>query len=381
MEFDLSEEQLEYREAVIAFAGKRLGGDSAESMRTFDRARWEACAELGIQGLPIAPEYGGGGADILTTTVAMEALGYGCSDHGLLFSIHAHLWSVMMPIVEFGTEAQKQEWLPPLADGRWVGAHGMSEPGSGSDAFSLRTRAERAGDEYVLNGTKTFVTNAPVSDLVLVFANVAPEKGMWGVTAFGLPRDTPGMSVGQPFQKMGLNASPMSEVVLEDCRVPVSSRIGAEGQGAAIFNHSMKWERSLILASTVGAMAREVERSVEYARERKQFGKRIGDFQLVASRLADMKLRAEVSRLLLYRAAHLFDRGQDNAMEAALAKLYISEAAVDSGLDAVRVRGGYGYMAEYGVEESLRDAIGGTLYSGTSDIQRLLVARGLGFAP
>ena len=382
MDYALSAEQATLRETVRDFARRQLEGDaSAGAHDGFRRDLWKRCGEFGILGLPVPKEYGGSGLDVLTTTVAMEALGYGCPDHGLLFSMHAHMWAVVTPIIAFGTEEQRARLLPALSDGSQVGAHGISEPGSGSDAYALSTTAVRDGDDYILNGTKTFVTNAPVADLVLVFATVNRKRGMWGLTAFLVEKGTPGLSVSKPFRKMGLTTSPMGEVILDNCRVPVTARLGNEGQGAMIFNHSMGWERSCILASQVGRMERQLERSVTYAREREQFGKPIGTFQLVAAKVADMKVRLETSRLLLYRAAWQQAQGNDVGLDSAMAKLYISESAVASGLDAVQLHGGYGYMEEYGVERELRDAIGGTLYSGTSEIQRLLIARHLGLAP
>jgi alkylation response protein AidB-like acyl-CoA dehydrogenase len=342
---------------------------------------WRACADFGIQGLPIPEEYGGSGQDPLTTMLAMEALGRGCPDQGLLFSIHAHMWSIEMPILKFGTPEQRARYLPKLCDGSMIGAHGMTEPDTGSDAFGMRTRAVRQGDHYVLNGSKMFVTNAPEADLLLAFATVAPERGMWGITAFLIERNTPGLSIGNHIDKMGLTTSPMAEVVLEDCEIPAENLLGREGQGSVIFNHSMAWERSCILASTVGALDRQLDECVLYARERHQFGKPIGSFQLVAARIADMKVRLETARLLLYRAAWTHSSGGNNALEGALAKLYISEAAVQSGLDAIQIHGGYGFMKEFGIERDLRDAVGARLYSGTSEIQRLLIARHLGLSP
>ncbi len=380
MDFAWSDEQLAFREAVVDFAGKTLNErlEEREPAGEFPRELWEACAEFGIQGLPFPTEYGGTDTDLLTTMLAMEGLGYACKDHGLLFSIHAHMWSVAMPILGFGTAEQRSRYLPGLIDGTLVGAHGMSEPDSGSDAFSLRTRAEKHGDRYVLNGTKTFVTNAPVADLFLAFASVDRERGMWGVTAFVIERDTPGLSVGRAIGKMGLKTSPMAEVTFTDCELPAEARVGQEGQGARIFNHSMGWERSCILATDVGAMERQLETSIEYARTRQQFGKPIGSFQLVASKIVDMKLALETSRLLLYRAAWAQAEGHEAGIEAALAKLHISESAVQAALDAIQVHGGYGYMTEFEVERELRNMIGGRLYSGTSEIQRLIIARHLG---
>jgi hypothetical protein len=242
----------------------------------------------------------------------------------------------------------------------------------------LRTRAERRDDGYVINGTKMFVTNAPVADLAVVFATLDPAKGMWGITAFLVERGTPGFTVSRDLEKMGLRTAPMAELVLQDCYLPLENRLGPEGAGARIFNSSMEWERSCILASNVGAMERQLEECIEYARERRQFDQPIGKFQSVANRIVDMKVRLETARLLLYKVAWLKKSGRPAVMEAALAKLYLSECFVQSGLDAIRAHGGYGYMTEFEVERDLRDAIGGMLYSGTSDIQRNIIARLLG---
>lgn len=380
MDFVLSAEQLELRSNMAAFARQYLAETPAEG-EGFRRDLWERCGTFGVLGLPLPEEFGGSSHDVLSTTLAMEALGYGCRDHGLLFSMHAHMWAVATPILAFGSPAQKARYIPGLADGSIIGAHGISEPECGSDAYAMRTRAVRDGDSYVLNGTKTFVTNAPVGDLFVVFATVNPKRGMWGITAFLIDKGTPGLGVSKPFHKLGLRTSPMGEVILDECRVPVGARLGAEGQGATIFNHSMGWERSCILGSQVGRMEWQLERCVAYAQERQQFGKPIGNFQLVAAKLADMKVRLETSRLLLYRAAWQVLSGADAAMDAAIAKLYISEAAVTSALDAVQLHGGYGYMEEYDAARELRDAVGGTLYSGTSEIQRMLIARHLGLSP
>jgi alkylation response protein AidB-like acyl-CoA dehydrogenase len=383
MDFSWTKEQLELRAAAIDFARQTLneGFEAREKGSEFSRQSWSECARFGIQGMPIPEEFGGGAHDVLTTMLVMEGLGYACLDQGLLFSLHAQMWAVETPLVRFGTDDQKKRYLPKLCDGSLIGAHAMSEPDSGSDAFALSTRAELRGDRYVLNGSKTFVTNAPVADLFLVFATVDKKKGMWGITAFLVDKDTRGLSTGSPLQKLGLTTSPMSEVFLEDCEIPVENRLGRVGQGSAIFNHSMAWERSCILGSVVGAMERELEVCVEHAKTRKQFGKAVGNFQLIAARLADMKLRLEACRLLLYRAAWAFGQGEPNALEAAMAKLMISEASVQSSLDAIQIHGGYGYMREYQVERHLRDNVGSRLYSGTSEIQRLIVARQLGLMP
>lgn len=377
MDFSWTPDQLAFRTSVREFARNELDSASPEA-RGFSRDLWQKCARFGIQGLAVPEEYGGSQADVLTTMLAMEALGYGCRDNGLLFSLHAHMWAVLVPILKFGTAEQKSRWLPALCDGSLVGAHGMTEPDSGSDSFDLKTTAERKGDRYVLNGTKTFVTNAPVADLFIVFATVNRARRMWGITGFVIPRDTPGLTVSPPIRKMGLKTSPMAEVILDGCELGPEHLLGREGQGSAIFNHSMGWERSCILASAVGGMERQLDACVKYVKERKQFGKPIGSFQLVASRIVDLKVRLETSRLLLYRTAWSHASGTITALEAAVAKLYISESAVSSALDAVQLHGGWGYTEEFGIEREVRDSIAGRLYSGTSEIQRLIIARGLG---
>jgi alkylation response protein AidB-like acyl-CoA dehydrogenase len=383
MDFSWSEEQLQLRKAVIDFARQALNGDFArrEKIGEFSHDAWRECANFGVQGMPLPERFGGSARDVLTTMLAMEALGYACLDQGLLFSLHAQMWAIEMPLLKFGTDAQQQRYLPGLCDGTLIGAHGISEPGSGSDAFSMRTRAERRGDRFVLNGSKTFVTNAPVADLFVLFATVDPRKGMWGVTGFIIEKGTRGLTVGPKLDKMGLTTSPTSEVFLEDCEVAAEQMIGKVGQGATIFNHAMAWERSCILASTVGAMEHELEVCLKHAKERTQFGKPIGNFQLIAAKLADMKVRLESCKLLLYRAAWAFGQGEPNGLEGAIAKLSISEAAVVSALDAIQIHGGYGYMREYHVERHLRDNVAARLYSGTSEIQRLIVARHLGLTP
>jgi alkylation response protein AidB-like acyl-CoA dehydrogenase len=380
MDFSWSTEQLELRDAVIELGRSLARTDliDRDAAGTFSRELWTRCAEFGIQGLPFPEEYGGSGVDILTTVLAMEALGYACPDSGLIFGINAQMWSVQMPILRHGSAAQRRCYLPALCSGTSIGAHGMSEPDSGSDAFSLRTVAERRNDHYVLNGTKTFVSNAPVADVFLVFATVERTKGALGVTGFLVERGFPGFRVGKEIHKMGLRTSPMAELVFDDCCVPVENRLGREGRGASIFNDSMEWERACIMACCLGAMQRQLEACVRYARERMQFGKPIGEFQSVSNRLVDMKLRYETARLLLYRAAWAKQRQRAAGTEAAEAKLYLSDAWVKSCLDAVQIHGGYGYTTEYEIERDLRDAVGSTLYSGTSEIQRAIIARSLG---
>jgi alkylation response protein AidB-like acyl-CoA dehydrogenase len=381
MDFDLTQEQRALRDSIHAFARRELNDDVVERDKsgTFSREAWRKCAEMGVLGLPVPEEYGGAGADALTTMVALEALGRACTDNGLIFSVNAQMWACETPIVRFGTEEQKRRWLPGLCDGSVIAAHGMSEPGSGSDAFSLSTTARRdGGGGYVLDGSKTFVTNAPESDLFVVFGTIDKELGFAGVTAFLVEQGTPGLTVGKPLSKMGLRTSPMGELFFEGCEVPAENLLGKPGQGMLVFDTSMSWERSCILASTVGTMDRQLERSLAYARERRQFGQPIGSFQAVSHRLVDMRLRLDTARLLLYRLGWLIDRGETTTLESALVKLYLSECYVRSSLDALQVHGGYGYMTEYELERDVRDAIGSRLYSGTSELQYEVAAKNMG---
>lgn len=380
MDLSFTPEQEALRAEVLRFARAELGADlhDLEREQALSLDGWRKCAGMGIHGLPFPAAYGGADADIVTTMVAMEALGCGCRDSGLIFAINAQMWAVQMPILEFGTEAQKSRFLPGLIAGRLIGAHGMSEPGSGSDSSSLATTAVRRGDRWILNGTKTFVTNAPLADVFVVFATTNPGSGFMGVTGFVIEKNAPGLRLSQPIEKMGLKTSPMSEVILEDCEVPLDALLGREGGGANVFKTSMAWERGCLLASYVGAMERQLETCVAYAKARRQFGRPIGKFQSVANRLVDMKVRMETSRLILYRVGWLKSRGEDAIMDAAIAKLHLSESWVQSCLDAIQIHGGYGYMTEFELERDLRDAIGGRLYSGTSEIQRNVIAAQLG---
>jgi alkylation response protein AidB-like acyl-CoA dehydrogenase len=378
--FLLSPEQTELRDRVADFARRQLVANiqAHDHEGSFWREGWLRCARFGIQGLPIPPEYGGSGEGMLTTIAAMEGLGYGCRDNGLVFSLNAQMWSFEMPVLLFGTEEQKRRYLPALCSGEMIAVHGMTEPGAGSDPSGISTRAERRGGHYLLNGTKSFITNGPVADAVLVFATLDPSRGFAGVTGFLIDRGTAGLTFGRSQEKMGLRTSPLGEVILEDVQVPVESRLGPEGAGMAIFNASMEWERSCIFASHVGAMERQLEEAVSYARQRRQFGKPIAKFQSVADRLVEMRVRLDASRLLVYRVGWLKDQGKSAVSEAAVAKYFVSEAHVRSSLDALQIHGGYGYMKEFEVERELRDAVGGTLYSGTSEIQRRIIAAYLG---
>jgi len=380
MVLELSDDQLKLQKGAIEFARQRLGRNIIDRDRSeiFDRDDWKACAEFGVLGMPVPTAYGGLGLGLSDLIAVMEGLGYGSRDAGILFSLNAHLWTVVIPILLFGTEEQKRRFLPSLINGELIGANAATEPNSGSDLMSMRTLAVKKSDGYRLTGQKTFCTNAPVADVFVLYATVDPSLGATGITAFVVDAGTAGLSVSRPMAKMGLRTSPMAEVLLDDCQVPADRLLGREGRGAAIFDCSMEWERGCILAADLGVMQRQIEDCIRHARERKQFGQPIGKYQSVANRIVDMKIRLETCRPMVYRIGWLKDMGRNARIEAAIAKLHVSESFVQSSLDAMRTFGSYGYLTEQGIERELRDGLGGVFYSGTSDIQRNIIARSLG---
>ena len=380
MDFDWTPEQEAAYQTMVVFGRRELNDDlvTRDHDHEFNQRGWKACAEIGVQGLPVPLDYGGAGVDPVTIARALEGLGYGCADNGLLFSLGAHMWSAEIPLVRFGTEEQKRRFLPGMTDGSIIAVQCMSEPQTGSDAFAMSTSAEVHGDAVILHGTKTFITNAPVADVFVVFARTDRTKSIGGICAVIVERDTPGVQVGRPFRKMGLRTSPMSEVSFDGCEVPLGNVLGSLGAGMAIFNTSMDWERSFILATAVGTMQRQLERCVTYAKERRQFGQPIGKFQAVSHRIVDMRVRLDAARLLLYQLAWKKAQGRNTAVEASIVKLFISDAYLHSSLDALQIHGGSGYMEESELEREVRDAIGSRIYSGTSDIQRNIIAGRMG---
>ncbi len=342
---------------------------------SFTRQEWSACAELGL----LAPDPScSSSRSLLMAARMMEAFGFAYEDMGLVFAVCAHRFACVGPIEAFGSAELKQRMIPELAAGRWVGAHAITEQDAGSDSFALSTEAALDGDAYVLNGSKSFVTNGPAADVYIVYGRTSPKHGVMGISAFAVERESRGLVVGPLHEKMGLESAPASAIELRDCRVPVGNLLGREGQGTLVFEHAMQRERTGLFAAFLGLMDRQVAEAIEYSQQRRQFGRRIGEFQAVSHRIAEMKSRSEAGRWLLYRALWLLDRGEPARLETSLAKLAVSEAAVQCALDLVRLRGGAGYLRAQGVERGLRDAIGGLLSSGTSDLQRELIAQELG---
>jgi alkylation response protein AidB-like acyl-CoA dehydrogenase len=381
VDFGLTEDQRALRTRVIAFARDRLGHSAAADERsgTFPWKDWRACAGHGVLGWPVPAAYGGSGLDPLTTMIALEALGYGCRDNGLVFAINNHLWGCVIYLLEHGSQEQKDRYLKPLCDGSLIGAHALSEPEAGSDMLSMTSTARREGDHYVLNGTKWFVSNAPVADVFVTFARTS-ERGsaQQQLSAFLVTTDLPGVTKVRDFAKLGLRSTPMGAVQFSETPVPAENLIGQEGAGYSVFSSTIEWERAFIFASHVGAMQRLLESSIDHATSRRQFGRPIGSFQGVSHQIAEMKIRLELARLILYQVGWLKREGRMALLESTIAKIFISESLVQTALGAVQVHGARGYLEDWGIERELRDALGAPIYAGSSSVQRGILAELLG---
>ncbi|WNV86424.1 acyl-CoA dehydrogenase family protein [Umezawaea sp. Da 62-37] len=366
--------------AAIENLGDVLSKDHVErdGRGEFGDDAWKRVRETGLLGLPFDPEWGGLGQDLLTTMYVLEGLGYGCRDGGLNFSTSTHVVSAGVPLQRFGSNYLKDRYLRRICDGTAIGAHAITEPEGGSDVMAMRTSATPDGDDYVLDGSKAFVSNGPIADVFVVYARTGKRGSPAAITAFLVDRDTPGLSVGKPIAKMGLRTSPLCELFLDGCRVPKANVLGSVGAGFLILDHVMKWEILCSFVINAGEMRHRLERCVEYANSRKQFGKPIGQYQSVANKIVEMKIAVENSRKWLYDTAERLQNGENVTVDIAISKLITSEGNVSSALAAVQVFGGYGYTAEYGLEKDLRNAVAGTIYSGTSDIQRQRIASMIG---
>lgn len=374
MNLKFTKKQNQLYSKVIDFARYNL----SESADQFDRQQWQKCAEFGVLGWFIPKQYGGRGLSVVSTVFALEALGYGCPDNALTLGLNGQMWSVQEPILQFGTAQQKKHYLPKLCSGELIATHAMTEKHSGSDSFNLNSTAKAVAGGYLINGKKSYLGLAPVADLALVFANTNPRAGQWGISAFLVDTHAGGVKLSPGLEKMGLKSNPLGEIEFNDCFVDESQRLGPEGIGVSLFTQSMDWERGFVFASHVGAMARQLDQCIEFSRERKQFDQPIAKFQAVSHRIAEMKSRLEISRLLINNVARLKDLDQPAMLEAAMTKLFVSEAFVSNSMDAIRIHGALGYLTDYEIERDLRDATAGVIYSGTSDIQRNIIASILG---
>jgi butyryl-CoA dehydrogenase len=374
---ELSDEHKMIRKMVREFAVgevKPLARELDES-GTVSWDLYKKMAELGLLGMPFPEEWGGGDTDTLGYSIGVEEISRVCGSTGL--SMAAHISLGTYPIFEFGTEEQKREYVPDLASGRRLAGFGLTEPNAGSDAGGTQSTAVRNGDHYILNGSKCFITNAGVGEVFVVTAVTDKEAGAHGITAFIIEKDTPGFSPGKKEDKLGCRGSDTGELIMEDCKVPAENLLGEEGEGFKIFLHTLDGGRISIGAMALGIAQGALDASIEYAKERKQFGKPIAKFGAVYDMIAEMATEIEAARLLVYDASMRKDEGEPYTIPSAMAKLYASEVAVRAARNAIQIHGGYGYMKEYDVERFWRDAKITTIGEGTSEIQKLVIGRHL----
>ena len=381
MDFRFTEEQLAFYKSVKDFASRVVepGAHERDVEGRFDRSVWDALGGFGLLGLPVPEEFGGSGADIVTTCLALEALAEGGHDAGLGLSVGAHITIGTVPIWLHGSEEQKRRYLPELCSGKKIGAMAITEPEAGSDAAAIKTRARRDGNDWIINGSKIFITNGSIADSVIVIAVTDPDAGAGrGVTAFIVETDNPGFSVEKDLDKMGTRSSPLSFLHFDDCRVSNDAVLGDEGSALwQVAFECFDWERCVMIASSVGGMKASLDASLAYLKQRMAFGKPLAKHQAMQHKVADMKAHLDAARLLLYRAAWMKQEGLPHQTEASVAKLFVAEAAMRNALEATQIFGGYGYIKEYPVERSIRDAKLISIGGGTSEIQKMIIAREL----
>ncbi len=377
MRLELAEEQRMVQSLAREFAEQEVKPVAAECDREarFPHATVKRMGELGLLGITVPERFGGGGGDTLAYVLALEEIATACASHAVVMSVNNSL--VCDPLLKFGTAAQHERFLRPLASGKGLGCFALTEPQAGSDATNQATLARRDGNGYVLDGRKVFITNGRESTVALVFAQTDPARGRRGISAFLVEKGTPGFTVPKVEDKLGLRASDTAEFVFEGCRVPEDNRLGPEGEGFHLAMRALDGGRIGIAAQAVGIARAALEAAVGYARERKSFGVPIGQHQMIQWMLADMATAVDAARILTWRAATLKDRGRPYGQAAAMAKLFASETAMRVTTDAIQVHGGYGYIKDYPVERFFRDAKITQIYEGTSQIQRLVIARAL----
>jgi butyryl-CoA dehydrogenase len=377
MDFKLTDEQVMIRDMARDFAQKEVAPKAAEldAKSQFPAEHVKKMATLGLMGMMVPQEWGGSGLDTLTYVLALEEISVACASTAVTMSVNNSLYCG--PILKFGTEAQKKKYLAPFASGEKLGAYALSEPGTGSDAANQKTTAKKAGGKYLLNGRKNFITNGPNADAMVVYAMTDPEKRHKGISCFIVEKGFKGFSIGKVEKKLGICASSTSEIVLEDCEVPVENILGAEGEGFSVAMTTLDSGRIGIGTQAVGIARAAFEHARDYSKVREAFGQTISNFQAIQHFLADMAMKIDASRLLVWRAAWMKDNGLPFTKEAAMAKLHASEAAGWVTTKAVQVYGGYGYIKDYPVERYYRDSKITEIYEGTSEIQRLVIARNL----
>jgi butyryl-CoA dehydrogenase len=378
MDFSLIDEQRMFRDTVYRFAKAEIAPlcEEADLNSEFSFDIWKKFGEMELLGLPFPEEYGGSGANFVTCCLAGEAVAHAGVDGGHTLAWGAHTYLCGANIMQFGNEEQKKRYLPKLATGEWIGSMGLTEPGCGSDAAALATTAVLKGDKYTLNGSKTFITNAPLAQVFVVFATLDKSKKHKGITAFIVERDYPGIATGKPMHKLGCRSSMTSEVYFEDCEVPVENCLGGEGNGWLIALSGVEWDRSTLVSPFIGGYQFMMEKCAEYANQRRAFNRPIREFQSIQNRIADIKVFLEAARLAVYRVAAAKDNGVGlNPLEAAVNKVYLGDRGFQLASEAVDLFGGYGFIHEYPVERIFRDTKLGQIGGGTSDIMRMILAR------
>lgn len=374
MDFKLSEKEELFLQMIREFADKEVKPLAAEidEQERFPEETVEKMARLGIMGIPVPVEYGGAGGNNVLYSMAVEELSKVCATTGVVVSAHTSLCCA--PIMEHGTKEQKEKYLPKLASGEWIGAFGLTEPNAGTDASAQQTMAVKEGDHYVLNGTKIFITNASHANVYIIMAMTDKSKGTKGISAFIVERDFPGFSIGKKEKKMGIRGSATCELIMENCIVPAENLLGQEGKGFAIAMKTLDGGRIGIASQALGIAQGAMDETVKYIKERKQFGRALAKFQNMQFQLADMETRIQAARLLVRRASSLKDLKVPYSAQAAMAKLFAAETAMEMTTKAVQYHGGYGYTREYPVERMMRDAKITEIYEGTSEVMRMVIA-------
>lgn len=367
MNFEITKEQRELKNEIIEFAKNHLC--NPKYYDTYSKEMWRKVSEFGLLGITVGQEYGGLGESYTTAAIAFEALGYACKNNGFTFVMNNHIWVAQNLIYLYGSDYLKEKYLETMVEGRKIGAIAITEADAGSDALSMTTIAVEEDDCYVLSGSKMFISNGPIADIFIVFA-VTSNDELKKITAFVVEKDFDGVKIGENIEKMGLDSCPTSEVVFKNCRVPKENILGRLNQGKFLLTNVLEWERCYEFVPHIGAMQRIMERCLEHAKTRKQFGKAIGEYQAIAHKIAEMRSNIEMARLMMYKIAWLKDNKRTAFVEASIFKVFVSEGYIRTCRDAIQIFGAYGYAKEYELERELRDSIACSIYSGTNEMQK-----------
>lgn len=368
MDFKISKEQKQFRKETMEFANNNLNDE--EYLEKYSPDMWRRVSEFGLLGITVDEKYGGLGESYLTAALVFEGLGYACKNNGFIFVINNHIWVSQNLIYLYGSDYLKEKYLYDMVEGKKIGSIVITEAESGSDALSMKTKVVEEGDHYVLNGSKMFISNGPISDIFIVFAVTDEDGENKKITAFVVEKDFEGVHIGKDIEKMGLGACPTAEVTFENCKIPKENVLGHYNQGAILMTCALEWERVFEFVPHIGAMQRVMEKCVEHVKTRKQFGKPIEEYQSVSHKIADMAASIEMARLMLYKIAWIKDNNKTAFKETSIFKLYVSENYIKTCRDALQIFGAYGYTKEYEIERELRDALACSIYSGTNEMQR-----------